>query len=301
MIDATDTELARLRHQLHALQSINEVLRSGSDLRALYGVVGEQLRRALPFDSLLIGVYDREAGVLQYEYGLDDGIVDHGIYRRALDDAPLGSRVIRGGRVISIPDLLCDPVSSQLRTFGDNDRPSRAWLGAPMIIGGAAQGMVAVMSYAPAVFSAAEADMLLLMASQLAVAVQNARLVAQLQTTIVQLSAPILPVADGVLALPLIGHVDATRMSRIAEHALEAVSDRGAHTLLLDVTGVDRVDQVAVDRLISIVKTVGLIGARCGVVGVSPALAQAAVALGLDLRTLHTFRDLQTALGVWAR
>ena len=68
-------------------------------------------------------------------------------------------------------------------------------------------------------------------------AVENARLFQQLRSTIVELSAPLLPVAEGVLVLPLVGRMDAERAERVLEQVLDAVIARQADQLVIDVTG----------------------------------------------------------------
>jgi rsbT co-antagonist protein RsbR len=90
--------------------------------------------------------------------------------------------------------------------------------------------------------------------------------------------------------------IDAERAERILEQALDTVVARQADTLLIDVTGVASVDSGVVERLMKIVGAVGLLGARCSIVGISTAMARTAVTLGLDLHALRTYRDLQSAL-----
>jgi transcriptional regulator with GAF, ATPase, and Fis domain len=144
--------LAHLQDQLHAVQAINTTLRTSPTLAAVYPVVAEKLAGAIRFDSMWIGVYEAENDVIRFEYGVDDGVIDEHMSRRALNDSPLTARVIRSQQLQLIDDLLADPIQQHIRRFGQTDRPSRAWMGAPMISGGEVQGALAVMSYQPAVF-----------------------------------------------------------------------------------------------------------------------------------------------------
>jgi rsbT co-antagonist protein RsbR len=77
---------------------------------------------------------------------------------------------------------------------------------------------------------------------------------------------------------------------------LDAIVARQAETLLIDVTGVAKVDAFVVDQLLKITRATALLGARSSIVGISAALAQTFVTLGFDLRGLRTFSDLQSAL-----
>jgi anti-anti-sigma factor len=293
--DTVQAKLSHLQDQLQAVQAINDTLRASPSLSALYPVVIEQLARAIRFDSAWIGVYEAENDVIRFEYGLDEGVIDDQVNRRTLDNAPLSARVIRARQLQLIDDLLADSAQQPSR-FGQRDRPSRAWMGAPMISGGEVQGLLAVMSYEPSVFGPSDAEILTLVASQIALACANLRLVERLRQTIVRISVPLIPVAEGVLVLPLIGQIDAERANQIVEQALNAVVARQTEHLLIDITGVDMVDMFTINQLLKIARTITLLGAHCYVVGMSPAAAQTTTSLGIDLGSLRSYRDMQSAL-----
>src|SRR6185503_10459404 len=176
------------------------------------------------------------------------------------------------------------------------DKRSRSWLGAPMISGDEVQGVLSVQSYQPAAFKPADADLLLLLASQVGVAVENARLFQQLRSTIAELAAPLLPVGEGVLVLPLVGRLDAERAERVLEQVLDAVIARQADQLVIDVTGLAAADAQGIAQLLKIVHTATLLGARSSIVGISSTLAHTAATLGLDMHEVTIYRDLRSAL-----
>jgi rsbT co-antagonist protein RsbR len=158
-----------------------------------------------------------------------------------------------------------------------------------------------VQSYQPSAFKQSDADLLLLLASQVGVAVENARLFQQLRRTLAEQAAPLLPVAEGVLVLPLVGRVDAERAERVLEQALDAVIARQADRLVIDVTGLSGVDTQVIAQLMKIVRAAGLLGAHSSIVGISAALASTAAALDLGMHTIPTYRDLRSALADIAR
>lgn len=59
----------------------------------------------------------------------------------------------------------------------------------------------------------------------------------RLLQTIQELSAPIAPVPDDILLLPLIGHIDSYRADRMTAAILEQVAARRARSVILDITG----------------------------------------------------------------
>ena len=113
---------------------------------------------------------------------------------------------------------------------------------------------------------------------------------------IAALSAPLLDVWQGVLAVPLIGNLDSLRVSMIMERLLGAVTERRVKFVILDLTGVDHLDKSDAAQLIRLLSAVRLLGATGVVTGIHPAVAQIVVQLGVDLRSIVTLRSLQEAL-----
>lgn len=118
----------------------------------------------------------------------------------------------------------------------------------------------------------------------------------QKQIEIVALSAPILRVADGVVALPIIGELDAARAAQILEALLSECAGAGARFAILDLTGAGAVDAATAGHLSRIGRAVGLLGGRCALSGISPRTAQAIVELGLDMSAFLSFATLRDAL-----
>jgi rsbT co-antagonist protein RsbR len=110
------------------------------------------------------------------------------------------------------------------------------------------------------------------------------------------LSTPILEVWDDVLALPIIGLVDSRRAAQIMERLLEEVVRRQVRTVIIDLTGVEIVDTKTADYFLKVIRAVELLGARCAISGIRPAVAQTLVELGVDLGAIRTARNLKHAL-----
>ena len=294
--EALQQTVELLTRRLAGLAAVNAMLRSTRALMPVYRIAAEQLRLITPLDSCLIGVYDAQSNVLRYEYGWDEGVPEERFDPRDLAEAPLSERVIRGAALVTVDDLLDDPALRSLMTFGQEAKLSRSWMGAPLISGGAVHGLIAIMSYTPAIFGPPAAEALLSFAAELALAVEYAKREDRLRETIAQLSTPIIPVAEGVLVLPLIGGLDVLRAELIAERTLDAVVARQAEVVLFDLTGIGVVDMQVLDALLRVIRAVELLGARAALVGIKPLMAHEIAALGVDLLEYQVYRDLQTAL-----
>ena len=118
----------------------------------------------------------------------------------------------------------------------------------------------------------------------------------QQRETIREMSVPVLPVTDSTLVMPLVGDLDSERLRRLQDQALKAIEHSSARTLILDITGVPIVDSQIAQGLIAVVQAARLLGTEVLLVGIRPEVAQAIVALGLNLLGLRTYNDLQSAL-----
>ncbi len=122
------------------------------------------------------------------------------------------------------------------------------------------------------------------------------QIIATQQAAINELSTPLLPIADHVLALPLIGAIDAQRAQQIMETLLQGINRQRATIVILDITGVSVVDTHVAGMLIQTAQAAQLLGSQVVLTGIQPPIAQTLVHLGADLRTLVTRGTLQAGI-----
>jgi len=116
------------------------------------------------------------------------------------------------------------------------------------------------------------------------------------RATIRDLSVPVIPINATTLVMPLVGALDSARLRHLQEQSLHALERTSARTLVFDITGVPVVDSQVAQGLLMVVRAARLLGAEVALVGIRPEVAQSIVGLGLELRDVHTFSDLQSAL-----
>lgn len=124
---------------------------------------------------------------------------------------------------------------------------------------------------------------------------QMSRLRAQEQV-IERIGSPILQVGRGVLAVPVLGGLFGDRAARMTEDLLSAISRSGAHTAILDLTGLQEIETATIESLLRTSRAVSLLGCRCVLSGISPTVATLIVRLGLEAQSLTTVATLQDAL-----
>lgn len=113
---------------------------------------------------------------------------------------------------------------------------------------------------------------------------------------ILELSTPVIQIWEGILVLPLIGTIDSVRTRQIMEDLLNRVVETQAEVAILDLTGVSVVDTAVANHLMKTVEAAELLGTRCILTGISPAIAQTLVHLGVDLGHIMTCSSLKTGL-----
>lgn len=111
-----------------------------------------------------------------------------------------------------------------------------------------------------------------------------------------ELSTPVMEIWDDVLVLPIVGVVDTKRSMEIMNNLLERIVETQSRCVIIDVTGVEVVDTKTADYLLKVVRASNLLGTRCVLTGLSPAIAQTLVEIGADLTEVRTLRNLKAGL-----
>ncbi|MDZ5474579.1 RsbT co-antagonist protein RsbRA [Bacillus sp. 31A1R] len=111
-----------------------------------------------------------------------------------------------------------------------------------------------------------------------------------------ELSAPLIPVFEGISVMPLVGTIDTERAKQIMENLLNGVVKHRSEVVLIDITGVPVVDTMVAHHIIQAADAVRLVGAKCMLVGIRPEIAQTIVNLGIDLNQFTTKNTLKKGI-----
>ena len=118
------------------------------------------------------------------------------------------------------------------------------------------------------------------------------------QQALKELSTPVIPVMDGIIIMPLIGAIDSLRARDVTRSLLTGITQHRAKVVILDITGVGLMDTGIVNHLNKTIQAARLKGAQTIVTGMSDAVAETIVDLGIDWSGVQTLADLQTGLMV---
>lgn len=119
---------------------------------------------------------------------------------------------------------------------------------------------------------------------------------AAMESLVRELQTPILQLWEDVLALPVIGMVDSRRSQDMMETLLNEIVVHRCKYVIIDITGVEIVDTRTADHFVKVMKSAELLGTRCVMTGIRPAVAQTLVELGVDLSSIRTLRNLEEGL-----
>ncbi|MBU8768686.1 STAS domain-containing protein [Cytobacillus oceanisediminis] len=116
------------------------------------------------------------------------------------------------------------------------------------------------------------------------------------ETSVLELSIPVIKILDGIGILPLIGDIDTKRAQELMEQALLKGASLSLEYLLIDLSGVPIIDTMVADRIFKVVDSLKLIGIKPILTGIRPEIAQTMVQLGINFSSILTYSNFQDAL-----
>jgi rsbT co-antagonist protein RsbR len=114
--------------------------------------------------------------------------------------------------------------------------------------------------------------------------------------SLMEMSTPVTQIWGGILLLPIVGLIDSSRARDIMNATLAKIAETQAQIFILDISGVGVVDTAVANNLIKITSATRLMGCECTISGVSPAIAQTIVDLGIDVGGIKTTATMKDAL-----
>ncbi|MGH9590249.1 MAG: sigma 54-interacting transcriptional regulator, partial [Terracidiphilus sp.] len=162
----------RKRAEEAVMVQLSSALLSSVDIRKLLGAVSASIREVTPHDCATLCLHDAAAGNLSVQFLSADETSARGELRVAMNGSPAGAAFTRREPVTLA--RLSDPEfdAASVHHITSLGMASGCWV--PLIHRGEAIGAMAVASRTEGAFSARDADMLGQIASQVAVAVNNA-------------------------------------------------------------------------------------------------------------------------------
>ncbi|MEK3978490.1 STAS domain-containing protein [Psychrobacillus sp. FSL K6-2836] len=116
------------------------------------------------------------------------------------------------------------------------------------------------------------------------------------QREINELSAPIVPIQDGVAVLPLIGAIDYTRVQHLLNYVVPSIPNLKVDHLIIDFSGILAIDTEIAQHIFTIHNVLGLLGIHVLFSGIRPNLSMTVVKAGIDFTSFDTYGSVKQAI-----
>jgi rsbT co-antagonist protein RsbR len=113
---------------------------------------------------------------------------------------------------------------------------------------------------------------------------------------VAELEIPAVQLANGVLLVPIVGHLDSRRAQALTRRLLEDAHTQHAQLVILDIAGVSVVDTVVAQALLQTAHALRLLGCMVFLSGIAAEVATTLVQLGIALEGITPVRNPQDAL-----
>ncbi|MDC7779579.1 STAS domain-containing protein [Priestia megaterium] len=116
------------------------------------------------------------------------------------------------------------------------------------------------------------------------------------QSTFLELSVPVVPLAKEIAVLPLIGNIDMERANYLMEETLKSANRLQLQRLIVDLSGVYIIDTMVADQIFKVIDSLRFLGVETILTGIRPEVAQTIVSIGIDFSSLTIKSSLQKAI-----
>ncbi len=311
----------KLLAELSTLNEIMQSLNTELDVDRLLAVIHQQTSRVIDTTNFYIALLDQDLQQITFPFCVDQGQQVEESPRLLRSGSGFGQEhtgqkrtewIVRAGEPLFL--LPGSRHAFMEKELSVSPCMPRCYLGVPLIVGEWVVGVMAVQNYEREdAFAREDLRLLVTIAAQAGVVISNARLFKETQAalnklqeaykiqealadTVRELSAPVIQIWEDVLAMPLVGAIDAARAQRITENLLEGISRRQAKAVIIDVTGVPVVDVQTAHHLLQAIRAARLLGAHCILTGISADVARTMVTAGIRLAGVTTLTDLQAGI-----
>lgn len=119
---------------------------------------------------------------------------------------------------------------------------------------------------------------------------------AEKQVELLNLSAPIVPILEDVVVLPLVGVIDSYRVAHILNNVIPRTAEQNVNHVVIDFSGVLTIDAHVAQSIQQIGATLQLMGIHVVIAGLRPDLVQTIVHSGIDMLDADVYATVKQAL-----
>jgi GAF domain-containing protein len=181
-------EVERRAEETAILHDISVATASTLDLNEALELIYEQVGRIIEIAAFFVALYDEQKEELNFELSVDKGERLEK-FSVPLKEGGLTGWIVRSRQLLLIHNLEEEKDHLPAGAMAVGEEHSKSWLGVPLMVKDCVIGAISVQSYQPHAFNERHKRLLAAIASQAALVIENARLYAQTQQRIKELSS----------------------------------------------------------------------------------------------------------------
>ncbi len=174
-----EKELSRQNEALNIINRISLAVASGLDMEQTIKTLQQQCSLVMPVDIFYVALYDEKKALINVPVYYERGEYRSGLLRDINDNPGSLGAIIRTGRTLYLRDsykAVTRPLNEQ-----PNERRARSYLGIPLMAREKVVGAIVIQSYRPVAYREDQVHLMEQVAVHAAIAIENARLHAEVQ------------------------------------------------------------------------------------------------------------------------
>ncbi|MEC5423815.1 STAS domain-containing protein [Virgibacillus sp. C22-A2] len=116
------------------------------------------------------------------------------------------------------------------------------------------------------------------------------------QKELLKLSAPVVPIKDGIVVVPLIGYMDTSHIEHIITNVVAIIAELEVEHVIADFSGALTINMEIAESLDQIRKVLLLMGIHVVITGLRPEIVSTVVNSGIDFSTLKSYATVKQAI-----
>lgn len=181
----TEAELAHTIKELGIINHISLAVTSGLDMEHVLKTLYEQCSQLVPIDIFYVALYDETNSLIQVPLFYEAGLYQAGPSRDIEDRPGTIGAVIRSRKTLYLNNIINDTVLSdthpQQLSASAPEKTSRSYIGIPLTLREKVVGVLSIQNYRADAYTEDHIRILERIAIQAAIALENARLYAEIQ------------------------------------------------------------------------------------------------------------------------
>jgi len=181
-----EEDLEQHAEEMYVLYQMGLILSTGQDMyQTMHGLL-DHIRNLFVLDTIFIGVYDNESGIISYPLYVNmNEKVD--VAPRNLHENPgMSGEVVFKRRTLYIPDIDAPSAQKSHSPIVVGKTHIRSFLGIPLLAHGNVIGLISVQSQQPNAYNERQIRLLETVAAQLATALEKAALLEKLKQELIE-------------------------------------------------------------------------------------------------------------------